>query len=145
MNKTRFEYETFDLADYTHPAMRYHKILSDIENAQIFYGRHINLKYTNAKYLLDLKSELDETYSKEELKLTNRIQTDFWINKLGKDAAIQMIMTSRVDHDTMLRISCLEDNDFEKAIMTCARLASEIDKKVKEAEKRYKLSNHNVL
>jgi hypothetical protein len=128
---TQYEYETFILADCTTLASKYKKICED------YTANHGNSPYN------EMKTKMEEQYTTVELESTDADERDYWIKSLGRAAGIQLITTSRVEHDTMFRMSCLDDDGFDQAIRLCTQVASEIDHKVKRAEQNYKQQTSN--
>ena len=126
---TRYEYETFELAHYTTPPLRYFKICQDIGTD--FIGPVYDI-------LSVLRDEMEEKYSVEELTLTPEDERDFWIHKLGTDAGVELVRTTRCSADTFHKIYCLPDDDMHKAILVSRRVVTELSAKIKKAEEDFK-------
>ena len=126
---TRYEYETFELAHYTSPAMRYQKICRDLETTGYIETAH--------DILSDLKDEMEEKYSPAQLTLSDQDERDFWIRKLGTDAGVELVRTTRCSQETFHRIHCLPDEDMHKAIMISRHVASDFSTKIRKAEEDF--------
>jgi|TARA_R110000851_G_scaffold161644_1_gene305377 hypothetical protein len=133
MTITRYEYETFELADCITLVSRYKKICED------YTANQGGPPYT------EMKNQMEKQYTPAELAPTDADEREYWIQTLGRAAGIQLITTSRVDHNTMSRMSCLDDDGFDQAIRLCTQVAGDIDKKVKKAEKASKQHSAGIL
>jgi hypothetical protein len=133
MTLTRYEYETFILADCNTLTSRYRKICED------WTANHGAAPYT------EMKLQMEEQYTPAELVSTDACERDYWIQTLGRQAGVQLITSSRVDHNTMFRMTCLDDAGFAQAITICTQVASDVDKKVKQAETAFKRRQAGVL
>jgi hypothetical protein len=129
MTITRFEYETFTLSNYTSTASKYKRICDDYHDNQ------------GVNPYSALMQDMERRYSVSELELTDKDERDYWIHTLGKQAGIQLVTSSRVDSETMMKLSCLDDEGFEQAILVCTKIARELDRKVKAAENLYQKEN----
>lgn len=127
---TRYEYETFELAQYTSPAMRYQKICKDLETTGYIENAH--------DILSDLKDEMEEKYSPVQLTLSESDEREFWIQKLGTDAGVELVRTTRCSQETFNRIYCLPDEDMHKAIMISRRVVNDFSNKIRKAEEDFK-------
>ena len=124
---TLFEYELFELSDYKHPAMRYRKIMSDI-NA-------LTTSPAMKAIAEAARDNMELLYDEEDLALvTDDDEREYWVRYLGKKAAIELVTTNRIMHNTMDRISKLDDEDFDRAVALCTVMAKELDSRVKAAE-----------
>jgi len=133
---TRFEYVTFELADFVDaPALRYQKIMLDYE-----HGKDI----PEFAFLADLKAEMETEYDKADLEPTEEAQLEYWVRKLAKLMAVDMLTSGKTSSENMAMAVALPDEAFDRCIALCNEMASELNIRVKENEARYKSKNHSV-
>lgn len=139
-NISRFEYETFNLADCNTPSLKYRQLSQDIHDSSQsisqfvthFVGDELTSKFIDV--LISLTDELEEEYSKEELIVTEAEEREYWVRKLGKQAAIEMVIANTVTYNTMNKLSSLPDDDFDRAVALSNVMARELDARVKAVE-----------
>jgi predicted HTH domain antitoxin len=130
---TKFEYTTFTLANYPTVASKYKKICEDLtlENSRSFFNKNKSL----IQLLGDLKSEYESSYPKEELVMTEAKESEYWIKRLAKEGAVELIAQGRVTSETMFKISSLPRKQFEECVAEVTKIASYLNHVTKEAEK----------
>lgn len=131
-----FEYVTFELSDYKNsPALRYQKICKDFDN---------EMQFSYSAFLKKLKTEMESTYSDAELEITEQVQLDFWVQRLAKQMAVEMIVSGKTTPDTMKQAIALPDDDFKRTVMLCKEMAHKLDVTIKESESNYDRDTHVV-
>ena len=132
----KFEYLTFDLADYNEfPALRYQRILFDISHT---------VDMPDFAFLEELKAEMETEYDAEALTPTEEQELDFWVRKTAKQMAIDMLVLGKTQPANMERAVALPDEQFDRCIALCNEMASTLNIRVKENEARSKAQNHTV-
>jgi hypothetical protein len=130
---TKFEYTTFTLANYPTVASKYKKICEDLtlENSRSFFNKNKSL----IQLLGDLKSEYESSYPKEELVMTEDKEIEYWIKRLAKEGAVELVSQGKVTSLTMGRISSLPRRHFEECVSEVTKIASYLNHVSKEAER----------
>jgi hypothetical protein len=130
---TKFEYTTFTLANYPTVASKYKKICEDLtlENSRSFFNKNKSL----IQLLGDLKSEYESSYPKEELVMTEAKEIEYWIKRLAKEGAVELVSQGKVTSMTMGRISSLPRRHFEECVSEVTKIASYLNHVSKEAER----------
>ena len=130
---TKFEYITFTLASYPTIASKYRKICEDLklQSSLSYFGRD----KTHIKLLTDLKTEYESSYNIEELVMTEDKEIEYWIKKLAKDGAVELVSQGKVTPETMGKISSLPRKQFEECVAEVTKIASYLNHVSKEAEK----------
>jgi len=130
---TKFEYITFVLSSYPTVASKYRKICEDlkIESSMSYFGRD----KTRIKLLTDLKTEYESSYPVDELAMTESKESEYWIKRLAKEGAVELIAQGRVTSETMFKISSLPRKQFEECVAEVTKIASYLNHVTKEAEK----------
>ena len=62
------------------------------------------------------------------------VEKDYWINVLGKQAAIEIIANGKPDLDTMTKMVKLPEDAYVKATQICVKLANAIAAATEDAE-----------
>jgi hypothetical protein len=130
---TKFEYITFTLASYPTIASKYRKIVEDL-------GRQHSLSWYNKdkkfiELLKSIKKEYESSYNIEELVMTEDKEIEYWIKKLAKDGAVELVSQGKVTPETMGKISSLPRKQFEECVAEVTKIASYLNHVSKEAEK----------
>lgn len=130
---TKFEYTTFALASYPTVASKYKKICEDLtlENSRSFFNKNKSL----IQLLGNLKSEYESSYPKEELTMTEDKEIEYWIKRLAKEGAVELVSQGKVTSLTMGRISSLPRRHFEECVSEVTKIASYLNHVSKEAER----------
>jgi hypothetical protein len=130
---TKFEYITFVLSSYPTVASKYRKICEDLtlENSRSFFNKNKSL----IQLLGNLKSEYESSYPKEELVMTEDKEIEYWIKRLAKEGAVELVSQGKVTASTMGRISSLPRKHFEECVAEVTKVASYLNHVSKEAER----------
>jgi hypothetical protein len=62
------------------------------------------------------------------------VEKDYWINLLGKQAAIELLTLGRTSLETMNKMVRLPEDGYVKATQICVRLANTIKTTTQDAE-----------
>jgi hypothetical protein len=130
---TKFEYTTFTLSNYPTVASKYKKICEDLtlENNRSFFNKNKNL----IQLLNNLKSEYESSYPDDELTMTESKEIEYWVKKLAKEGAVELVSQGKVTALTMGRISSLPRKHFEECVSEVTKIASYLNHVSKEAER----------
>lgn len=131
-NMTRFEYETFELADYQVPSIRYRKICEDLNEGP--FAQFGMIEPELEAFLPALKKEMEEQYDKEALVVTEEDEREYWIRLVGRKLAIELVVNNKATSKTMNMLASLPDDDFSRAVALSQIMAKELDAKVKASE-----------
>jgi hypothetical protein len=131
---TKFEYTTFVLGGYPTVASKYQKIQNDIE-AEATKGFFRKNK-KQLQLLESVKKDFRETYTDEELDFSDiKQEQEFWVKKLAKQSAVELLSQGKVSSDTMFKVSCLDNDNFVQCIKETTKLSTHLNHIVQEAEK----------
>ena len=118
---------------------RVRKINSDLENETRTFEK---------KCLDEEKSKLLQILDQQDItKLTNAVtdwqstEQDYWVNFLGKQAAIELLTFGRPTVDTMSKMVKLPEELYIKATQICVRLANAIKSATASAEEAIGIVN----
>lgn len=111
---------------------RIRKIDSDLETEKRTFERNC---------LLEEKSKLEKLLQNEDnVKLLTSVSTwedserEYWVDYLGKLAAIEILTSDRPSVDTMTKMVKLPEDDYIKATQICVKLANAIREATVKAE-----------
>jgi predicted HTH domain antitoxin len=62
-------------------------------------------------------------------------ETDFWIKKLAKQGAVELLAQGKVSASTMSKIASLEYNEFVECVRETTKLSSFMNEIAKKAER----------
>jgi|11BtaG_2_1085332.scaffolds.fasta_scaffold00994_7 hypothetical protein len=130
---SEFEYSTFVLGRCLTPAAKYSKVNGDIddENSKPFWRR----SKPRLSILTTAKSKLEKQYNKTDLQYGNEVdQVKYWVDRLAKHAAIELLATGKVSADTMEDMTCLGNDYFIETVRKATVIASQLNHEVKGAE-----------
>lgn len=130
---SEFEYSTFVLGRCLTPAAKYSKVNGDIddENSKPFWRR----SKPRLAILKTAKDKLEKQYSKSELHYESDVdQVKYWVDRLAKHAAIELLATGKVSTDTMENMTCLGNDYFIETVRKATVIASQLNHEVKGAE-----------
>ena len=78
-------------------------------------------------------------YEADELNFDDDLQEkEYWIKKLAKQCAIELLSQGKVATDTMFKVSCLDNTSFEECIKEATKLSTHLNHVVQQAEKTVK-------
>lgn len=156
--RSDYEFENFFLESYPTPAKRIVAVLQEIENihadrldlqAEMTNTNKQGEKIKTLRKLKNLESRYTqlmlwlETVDQEEIKNIstniNAEESEYWVNHLGRTAAIEILTIGRSSKATMDMMACLPVDAFEDAVRICVRYANLIKQTTETVEA--KLSN----
>lgn len=133
---TKFEYSTFVLGSYPTVASKYRKIIEDLSNAK---SKTFNKDKNLIEVLSSIKKEFESMYEKDELTFEDDLQEkEYWIKKLAKQGAVELLSQGKVSTETMFKVSCLDNASFEECIKETTKLSTHLNHIVQQAEKTIK-------
>lgn len=111
---------------------RIKKIDSDIESQTgTFEKQYLQQEKKN---LLELLNQQDLTALTDAVKNWQESEEDYWVNFLGKQAAIELLTFGRPTVETMSKMVKLPENLYIKSTQICVRLANTIKEATAAAE-----------
>jgi hypothetical protein len=133
---TKFEYSTFVLGRYPTAASKYRKVNEDLAaESNKMFGKDKVL----VSILKNIKTEFESMYEKDELSIDDDLQEkEYWIKKLAKQGAVELLSQGKVSSETMFKVSCLDNNSFEECIKETTKLSTHLNHVVQQAEKTVK-------
>jgi len=126
--RTRFEIETFVLGAHPTPGRKAQELMSDLLQARA--EQHPDLPVLEEVY---------EAFAKDNNveELLANIETEeeqYWIQRLGRLAAIDILTIGKVQPEHMAYMASLEDEAFAAAVKTATTLAKELNESVQQIE-----------
>jgi len=135
MSTTKFEYITFGLSEYPTVTSKYRKICEDLNmyNSLSYFLR----KTVKAKigYLIELKAEYESIHPADELVMTEQKEKEYWIKRLAKHGAVQLLAQGKVSAEVMFKIASMSSNDYEECVKEITKLSSYMNDVTQKAEK----------
>lgn len=134
---SEFEYTTFVLGRCSSPAAKYAKVNQDLEdaNAVPFWRKN----RARIKMLSTVKSKLEVEYNSSELKFTSDAeQLKYYVERLAKRSAVELLSTGKVSAETMEDMTCLGNDYFIDCVKQSTIIASQLNHEVQGAEKSVK-------
>jgi histone H3/H4 len=131
---SKFEYTTFVMGRCSTPAAKYTKVNEDLEdaNAVPFWRKN----RAHIKMLNEVKSGLELEYSTTDLQFSNSIeQIEYFVERLAKRSAIELLSTGKVSSETMEDMTCLGSDYFSDCVRKATVIASQLNNEVQAAEK----------
>ena len=131
---SEFEYSTFVLGRCSTPASKYAKVNSDITeaNARPFWRKN----KARIAMLTAVKKTLAAQHTKDELVFTDDVeQIKYFVERLAKRSAIELLSTGKVSADTMEDMTCLGDDYFVDCVRQATIIATQLNEEVQKAEK----------
>lgn len=111
---------------------RIRKIESDLELEKRTYERNL-LEAESARLYAFLDTQ-DEAALTAAVENWEQVEKEYWINVLGKQAAIELITVGGPTAETMSKMVRLPEDAYIKATQICVRLANAIKKTTQDAE-----------
>ena len=126
--RTRFEIETFVLGAHPTPGRKAQALMSDLLQARA--EQHPDLPVLEEVY---------EAFAKDNNveELLANIETEeeqYWIQRLGRLAAIDILTIGKVQPEHMAYMASLEDEAFAAAVKTATTLEKELNESVQQIE-----------
>jgi|TARA_B110000503_G_scaffold37177_1_gene60829 hypothetical protein len=131
---SEFEYNTFVLGRCISPASKYSKVNNDITEANsVPFWRKNKARIT---MLTAVKTKLEIQHSSTELKFADDTeQVKYYVERLAKRSAIELLSTGKVSADTMEDMTCLGNDYFIDCVRKATIIASQLNAEVQKAEK----------
>jgi len=143
IHRTRYELENFVLGEHPHPARQAQLLVKEIRCVEHALASGDADEHTAA----GLKAELNILYDilvnmndKHDVKaLLDNIETyeeQYWVDRLARLAAIDMLTIGKIQPDHMNRIAALNDVAFANCVKTTTQLAKILNDGVVQAERQ---------
>ena len=134
MSTTKFEYTTFGLSEYTTVASKYRKICEDLNTINSVFLKSKEQK-DNIRILKELKADYELSYSADELEMTEQKEKEYWIKRLAKHGAVQLLAQGKVSAEIMFKMASLSSLDYEECVKETTKLSSYMNDVTQKAEK----------
>jgi len=126
--RTRFEIETFVLGAHPTPARKAQVLMQELMQAR--ESQHPDLPLLEAIHAdfsveHDIEALMSDIESSEE---------EYWINRLGKLAAIDILTIGKVQPEHMNYMVSLEDEAFAACVKTATSIAKQLNYEVQQIE-----------
>ena len=126
--RTRFEIETFVLGAHPTPARKAQALMADLLQARA--EEHPDLPVLEAVYA-DFAKEHDVTALLNNMEAE---EEEYWVKRLGRLAAIDILTIGKVQPEHMSYMSSLSDEAFAACVKTATTLAKELNDSVQQIE-----------
>lgn len=135
MSTTKLEYTMFALGEYPTVASKYRKICEDLNmhNSLSYFSR--KAEKSTIAYLTELKAEYESIYSADELEMTEQKEKEYWIKRLAKRGAVELLAQGKVSADVMFKMASLSNNDYVECVKETTKLSSYMNHVTQQAEK----------
>ena len=134
MSTTKFEYTTFGLSEYTTVASKYRKICEDLNTINSVFLKSKEQK-DNIRILKELKAEYESLHPADELVMTEQKEKEYWIKRLAKHGAVQLLAQGKVSAEIMFKMASLSSLDYEECVKETTKLSSYMNDVTQKAEK----------
>jgi hypothetical protein len=134
MSTTKFEYTTFGLSEYTTVASKYRKICEDLNTIKSVFLKSKEQKDC-IRILKELKAEYESSYPADELVMTEQKEKEYWIKRLAKHGAVQLLAQGKVSAEIMFKMASLSSLDYEECVKETTKLSSYMNDITQKAEK----------
>lgn len=134
MSITKFEYTTFGLSEYTTVASKYRKICEDLNKINSVFLKNKEQKDCIC-ILKELKTEYESSYPADELVMTEQKEKEYWIKRLAKHGAVQLLAQGKVSSEIMFKMASLSSLDYEECVKETTKLSSYMNDVTQKAEK----------
>jgi len=134
MSTTKFEYTTFGLSEYTTVASKYRKICEDLNTIKSVFLKSKEQKDI-IRILKELKAEYESSYPADELVMTEQKEKEYWIKRLAKHGAVQLLAQGKVSAEIMFKMASLSSLDYEECVKETTKLSSYMNDITQKAEK----------
>ena len=134
MSTTKFEYTTFDLGEYPTVASKYRKICEDLNTLERVMFKNKDQK---AKIILltELKAEYESSTPADDLVMTEQKEKEYWIKRLAKHGAVQLLAQGKVSADVMFKMASMSSDDYVDCVKETTKLSSYMNDVTQRAEK----------
>jgi hypothetical protein len=134
MSTTKFEYITFGLGEYPTVASKYRKICEDFDKINSVFLKSKEQK-DNIRVLTELKAEYESLHSADELEMTEEKEKEYWIKRLAKRGAVELLAQGKVSADVMFKMASLSSDDYVECVKETTKLSSYMNHVTQQAEK----------
>ena len=134
MSITKFEYTTFGLSEYPTVVSKYRKICEDLNTIKSVFLKSKEQKDC-IRILKELKAEYESSYPADELVMTEQKEKEYWIKRLAKHGAVQLLAQGKVSAEIMFKIASMSSNDYEECVKEITKLSSYMNDVTQKAEK----------
>lgn len=134
MSTTKFQYTTFGLSEYTTVASKYRKICEDLNTINSVFLKSKEQK-DNIRILKELKADYESSYPADELVMTEQREKEYWIKRLAKHGAVQLLAQGKVSAEIMFKMASLSSLDYEECVKETTKLSSYMNDITQKAEK----------
>jgi|TARA_B100000073_G_scaffold48975_1_gene36154 hypothetical protein len=142
IHRTRYEIETFVLGEHPHPARQAQLLINEIRRVRagvvIESGEHAKAGLeAELKILEDILADMSQKH--DVPALLENIETyeeQYWVDRLARMAAIDILTIGKIQPDHMNRIAALNDTAFANCVKTTANLAKLLNDGVVQAERQ---------
>jgi len=134
MSTTKFEYTTFELSEYTTVASKYRKICEDLNTLEHVFFKSKDQK-AKISLLTELKAEYESSNPADELVMTEQKEKEYWVKRLAKHGAVQLLAQGKVSAEVMFKIASMSSNDYEECVKEITKLSSYMNDVTQKAEK----------
>jgi len=142
IHRTRYEIENFVLGEHPHPARQAQLLINEIRYVQtqigINSGKHVKAGLeAELKILNEILADMSEKH--DVPSLLENIETyeeQYWVDRLARMAAIDILTIGKIQPDHMNRIAALNDTAFANCVKTTANLAKLLNDGVVQAERQ---------
>jgi hypothetical protein len=119
---------------------RYRKVVSDLEVEQRTFEKNCLLE--EKEKIESILSSQDDDKLKNAVANWEKVEVDYWVDTLGKIAAIEILTYGKVSYDTMMKMVKLPEEMYIKATQVCVKLANKIKETTVSAEEAIGLVNN---
>lgn len=134
MSTTKFEYTTFTLANYPTIASKYRKICEDLVDTSRPFLKNNDQK-AKINILKELKADYESLHPEDELIMTEQKEKEYWVKRLAKHGAVQLLSQGKVSADIMFKMASLSSSDYEACVKETTKLSSYMNDITQKAEK----------
>ena len=147
IHRTRYEIENFVLGEHPHPGRQAQLLITEIRTVAEQLDSVAKDKKAPAHVKATLEAEhkilndiLADMSAKHDIPaLLENIETyeeQYWVDRLARLAAIDMLTVGKIQPDHMNRIAALNDNAFANCVKTTTQLAKLLNDGVVQAERQ---------
>lgn len=111
---------------------RYRKIQSDLESETRTFERNVLVE--EKQKIEKILSEQDSTRLKNAVANWETVESEYWVDTLGKLAAIEILTYGKPTYETMMKMAKLPEEFYIKATQICVKLANAIKETTVKAE-----------
>jgi len=126
--RTRFEIETFVLGAHPTPARKAQVLTQELMQAR--ETQHPDLQVLEEIYK-DFSAEHDVDALMKDIEST---EEEYWVNRLAKLAAIDILTIGKVQPEHMSYIASLEDDAFAACVKSATSIAKQLNYEVQQIE-----------